>query len=296
MFAISDSFGKDTDLAGLTQVQHPTKPQAGRQPLSAASRLSYVRTDVRADSEAGAGSFGHKPENKPGRKREQSEFQQLLAQALKALARREHSRVELKRKLHGYLDRSSSSDCDLSSQAANQTTDQTINQIIEALVLDGSLSDERFAAEFVRSRIQKGYGPIRIRMDLLERGIPDRLAEDELTRPTEFWQQQAADVCLRKFGHAQGLNQHRGQIAEGLNCLVGTDTKNTPGPDNSGKHSGELGNASPDSSDSQEERRQLMRERKEATQRQWNRCARFLSQRGFPADLIYRTLDGRLLD
>ncbi len=293
MFAISDSFGKDTDLASLNQVQHPTRPQAGRQPLSATSRPSYVR----AEPEAGKGVFGRKPDNKPGHKREQSEFQQLLAQALKALARREHSTVELKRKLHGYLDRSSNNHSYLSSHTTNQTTDQIIEQIIEALVLDGSLSDERFAAEFVRNRIQKGYGPIRIRMDLLERGIPDRLAEDELMRPTAFWQQRAADVCQGKFGRMQGQDQ----AAEGRHSLahdlvpdlVRSDVIEPPKPDSSGEHSAELEDAYPDSP---QERRQLMRDRKEAAQRRWNRCARFLSQRGFPADLIYRTLDGRLLD
>lgn len=296
MFAISDpsmsfqdSLGKDADLASLTEAQHPTGPQVGRAPLSAASRLSDLRADVRADPEAGCDVREPRRELR----REKSEFQQLLAQALKALARREHSTVELKRKLHGYLDRTSNNECDFPNQAASQTTDQIIDQIIEALVLDGSLSDERFAAEFVRSRIQKGYGPIRIRMDLLERGIPDRLAEDELTRPTEFWQQQAADVCLRKFGHGQGLDQDQGQATKSLSSLPRAnvpDLTEPPSPDSSGEHSTELDDASP------EERRQLSRDRKEAAQRRWNRCARFLSQRGFPADLIYRTLDGRLLD
>jgi|GEM_PF-3715435 len=190
--SFKDSLGEDADLANLTKVEHPTVPQTGRKPLSAASRSFNERNHERAETEAGVSAFGRKPKNERGHKREQSEFQQLLAQALRALARREHSTVELKRKLHGYLD---------------QASEQAVNQIIEALVLDGSLSDERFAAEFVRSRIQKGYGPIRIRMDLLERGIPDRLAEAELTRPTEFWQQQAADVCLRKFGRARGQDQ-----------------------------------------------------------------------------------------
>jgi len=197
-------------------------------------------------------------------KREQTEFQQLLAQALKALARREHSTVELKRKLHGFAHRAQDSGADSSGR-----TEEHINQVIDALMLDGSLSDERFAAEFVRSRIAKGYGPIRIRMDLLERGVPDRLAEDELTRPTEFWQQQASEVCVRKFGRWSSADA---LTPQGCQLEIVSEE------------------ASP------EEARRIMRERKEAVQRRWNRCARFLSQRGFPADLIYRTLDGRLLD
>jgi regulatory protein len=203
--------------------------------------------------------------------REQSDFQKLLAYALKALARREHSTVELRRKLDSYLDRQSDrarSADELSPGSSRGGAEDVISRVIDALVLDGSLSDERFAAEFVRSRVLKGYGPIRIRMDLLERGVPDRLAEDELTRPSEFWQQQAAEVCVRKFGDPQALD------AQAASDRLSLD----------------LEEASP------AEIRQLMKDRKEAAQRRWNRCARFLSQRGFPADLIYQTLDGRLLD
>jgi hypothetical protein len=89
-------------------------------------------------------------------------------------------------------------------------------------------------------------------MDLVERGIPDRMAEDELTRPTDFWQSKAIEACRKKFGRL----------------------------------------ASPQVSEpSEDDEAGRMRE-----QQLWNRRARFLSQRGYPADLIYRTLDGRLAD
>ncbi len=164
-----------------------------------------------------------------------SDFQQVLEAALRLLARREHSSVELRRKL----------DARGGSQAV-------INRVLEALRIDGSLSDERFTTEFVRSRIRKGYGPIRIRMDLIERGIADRMAEDELTQPADFWQSKAIEACRKKFG-----------------CLVSPQVSEPIEDDETAR----------------------MRE-----QQLWNRRARFLSQRGFPADLIYRTLDGRLAD
>lgn len=182
--------------------------------------------------------------------RTESEFQMLLGYALKALARREYSTVELRRKL-GIKASGSAATCD---------SEQHITQVIEALILDGSLSDERFVVAYVRSRIDKGYGPLRIRMELLERGVPDRLAEQELTRPSEFWQQQAAAVCQRKFGG----------LLEPLRTLSDGDSSSVSDVD-------------------AEAARKLAQQR-------WNRCARFLSQRGFPADLIYRTLDGRLLE
>jgi len=282
VFAISDSSELDADLARLTEAQHTTphgtsheaSNQESRRPLSAASRDVDLDPDLYLDANSNAG-FGALE-----RKREQSEFQQLLAYALKALARREHSAVELRRKLHGYFDRSVSrseqSLDDLSQGHRHKgNLEDPINRVIEALILDGSLSDERFAAEFVRSRVRKGYGPVRIRMDLLERGVPDRLAEDELTRPTEYWQQLAVEACVRKFGHWQAADGQPELLVD--------------------RRAESLGSAEPDDASPAEIRR-LMRDRKAHAQRQWNRCARFLSQRGFPADLIYRTLDGRLLD
>lgn len=241
--------------------------------------------------------------------RQQSEFQGLLAFALKTLARREHSTVELRRKLGAYsigaagrarqAEDAAMLDWPIDSSDVASTdlgTDAHIDRVIEALQLDGSLSDERFAAEFVRQRIGKGYGPIRIRMDLLERGVPDRLAEEQLTRPSEFWQQQAAEVCLRKFGRTDDpVDAAHSKDSRGMR--LGSDEApagNTTGQFEQGitrDLSGiDLEEASP------EQMRQVMKERKAASQRRWNRCARFLSQRGFPADLIYRTLDGRLLD
>jgi|GEM_PF-603002 len=195
--------------------------------------------------------------------RSRSEFQQLLAYAIKMLARREHSTVELRRKLSTYNAGNADSD--------SRQTEEHINQVIDALLLDGSLSDERFTSEYVRLRINKGYGPIRIRMDLLERGIPDRLAEESLTRPAEFWQTLAADVCARKFGHTV--------YTEG-----GADAGH---PDQAESPLEPLAGGQRVEADEQRQRR---------AQQRWNRCARFLSQRGFPADLIYQTLEGRLVD
>ena len=222
---------------------------------------------------------GHPVSNTNKSRRVASDFQRLLDYALQALARREHSTVELRRKLNAKVVNTKALHTEaLHTEAHSEQLDHVhldqvqvdqvhVDQVLEALLMDGSLSDERFAAEFVRSRVQKGYGPIRIRMDLLERGVPDRLAEEELTRPSEFWQELAAEVCLRKFG-----NLDRGE--------------SQPDP----------AEGSPLEDVAPAERLQIMKERKDAAQRRWNRCARFLSQRGFPADLIYRTLDGRLLD
>ena len=46
---------------------------------------------------------------------------------------------------------------------------------IKELVDDGLLSDERLAESYFQSRKNKGYGPLRIRNELKQRGIGDQL-------------------------------------------------------------------------------------------------------------------------
>lgn len=99
------------------------------------------------------------------------------------LARREHGRVELAAKL----------------EAAG--FDPTVTDAaIERLVDDGLQSDARYVEAFVRSRIEQGKGPMRIRADLRARGVEDRLIEGGLADCGEDWTALARQVRLKKFG------------------------------------------------------------------------------------------------
>ncbi len=42
------------------------------------------------------------------------------------------------------------------------------------------LNDRRFAGFFVRSRIERGQGPLRIRSELQQRGLPEALIKEAL--------------------------------------------------------------------------------------------------------------------
>lgn len=104
--------------------------------------------------------------------------QELRARALRLLARREHSRAELARKL-----------------AAHAESPAAVDLLLDALSLKGQLSDERFA-EARTHRLARKFGPARIRQDLKARGIAaDVIAKtsfgDELER--------ARDILGRKF-------------------------------------------------------------------------------------------------
>jgi regulatory protein len=103
--------------------------------------------------------------------------------AMDYLARREHGLSELIRKLTTF-----GFDADVAHDAVAQLVD------------DGLQSDERFTEAFVRSRINQGKGPARIRADLQEKGINDGVIAAGLEEADQNWYDLALQVRLRKFG------------------------------------------------------------------------------------------------
>ena len=106
--------------------------------------------------------------------------------AMDLLARREHGRAELERKLI-----SAGIDADVAAAALQQLADE------------GLQSDRRFVESFVQSRIRQGKGPVRIHADLGQRGIPARLVGEVLEQAGEDWYALAREVRAKKFGPSQ---------------------------------------------------------------------------------------------
>jgi regulatory protein len=102
------------------------------------------------------------------------------------LARREHSEQELARKL-----------------SARGYAEDTVAETLAALVADRLLSNARFAEAFVHSRIQRGSGPMKIRAELRERGIPDELIDNSLEARADSWRELAREVREKRFGRAE---------------------------------------------------------------------------------------------
>jgi regulatory protein len=99
------------------------------------------------------------------------------------LARREYGQSELTRKLadKGFKR-------EVAAQAVAQLSDE------------GLQSDQRFAESFVQSRISQGKGPVRIRMDLGQRGISDSTIEIALEEADPDWRALAREQRHKKFG------------------------------------------------------------------------------------------------
>ncbi|HEB86191.1 MAG TPA: regulatory protein RecX [Gammaproteobacteria bacterium] len=103
--------------------------------------------------------------------------------AMNYLARREHSRLELEKKLAGKgLDK------------------KEISVALDRLMTDGLLSDARFAESFVNARIQRGNGPVKIQAELKQRGVDDVIISQYLNLPEADWYEQARQVRCKRFG------------------------------------------------------------------------------------------------
>lgn len=122
--------------------------------------------------------------NRPERVRDPvNDDQACRRRALGLLARREHSRLELERKL---LQRS--------------FVPEIVEEVLDRLQTDGLLDEGRFLDSFIRTRIGKGQGPARIQAELGQRGI-DRSRVQAWFREAEFnWPSLAAGVREKRFG------------------------------------------------------------------------------------------------
>ena len=103
--------------------------------------------------------------------------------AMNMLARREHSVFELTRKLQ-----------------QKDFPSILINEVIETLLADNLLSDERYAEAYIRMRSARGYGLQRIRLEMKERGVAAHLIDDAIEQSDVDWYALANDVRDRKFG------------------------------------------------------------------------------------------------
>ncbi len=106
----------------------------------------------------------------------------LLARALGYLARREHSRAELSRKLS------------LHAETAVQ-----LQRLLDQLESEKLLSDRRFTDSLVRSRSER-FGAARIRQELRVHGIDDALVREAVSDLARTERQRARAVWRRKFG------------------------------------------------------------------------------------------------
>ena len=146
---------------------------------------------------------------------------ELRRQAIRLLARREHTRAELRRKL------------------AAHGTGEEIDLVLAELEASHLQPDDRYAEAYLRGHAQR-FGAARLRQSLRTRGLSDEIIESQLREaalPDEL--QRARDVWRRKFSTLPGdarewarqarFLQGRGFASDTIRRLL----KSAPGEDES---------------------------------------------------------------
>lgn len=108
---------------------------------------------------------------------------EVRERAIKLLARREHAPAELKLKL---------------SQRGFPR--DVIAQVLAQLIEENLLSSTRYAESLVRTRIEKGCGPVRIRNELAGHAIDATIIENALGEAEVDWPELAQAVRHKRFG------------------------------------------------------------------------------------------------
>tara|TARA_B100001013_G_scaffold95776_1_gene53543 strand:+ start:417 stop:878 length:462 start_codon:yes stop_codon:yes gene_type:complete len=97
------------------------------------------------------------------------------------LARREHSSKEIYQKLKkkiDYLD--------------------ILKQEIKKLSDEGLIDNKRFAEQYIHSRSNRGYGPLRIRQELIQKGVDDTICQSLID--SKDWNNLAKLALEKKTG------------------------------------------------------------------------------------------------
>ena len=142
--------------------------------------------------------------------------------ALRLLARREHSQYELRRKLkaRGYGDR-------------------LVDELLAELITERLLSDTRYAEAMVTNRASRGYGPLRICMELRDRGVAEGIVDKVLQEAEVDWEERLRHTYDRKYGgiavesfktwasRAQFL-KNRGFSVDAIRRVIGNYGASTP--------------------------------------------------------------------
>jgi regulatory protein len=124
----------------------------------------------------------------------------LLARAIALLARREHSRAELARKL---------------KRSLGDEDPARIDEVLDELERRRLLSDTRFAGTMARVKAER-FGDARIQHDLRSAGVGEEAAADAMSSlaGTEF--ERARAVWRKRFGTLPATASERGRQARFL--------------------------------------------------------------------------------
>lgn len=113
------------------------------------------------------------------------EFNELFARGIRLLAMREHSVKEITNKLFDKSDKS-----------------ELVHAVVDELLQNKYLSDERFTESYIRARANRGFGPVKIRSELNSKGVGSGLIQEYLDESSGMWLDIASAQYTKKYGDA----------------------------------------------------------------------------------------------
>jgi regulatory protein len=119
------------------------------------------------------------------------------AAAVRLLARREHSRAELARKLE---------ERGVPAELAAETLDSLAARRLQ--------SDARYAEVLIASRAGRGQGPVRIRRELAERGVAAAIIDAAFDAAGTDWFELARQVRRRRFGAGEAPGEWEARVRQ----------------------------------------------------------------------------------
>ena len=115
----------------------------------------------------------------------------LRARALRLLARREHSRVELARKLNSFA-----------------TEADDVGAVLDELTRRGWLSDARFAEQTIRAKSRR-FGPVKLAQSLRAKGVAENEIDAAFRAAGEEARADIARVWASRFSAAPADERER---------------------------------------------------------------------------------------
>lgn len=135
----------------------------------------------------------------------------LTARALRLLAQREHSRLELERKLQRFVQtpaEEAEGSAGAEANAGPSATPEDLAAVLDALEAKGFIQPERVAQSVLYRRAPK-LGSQRVLQELRQKGLDEAIIRDAAETLRDSEHQRAWDVWQRKFGQVAGTPQER---------------------------------------------------------------------------------------
>jgi regulatory protein len=119
---------------------------------------------------------------------------------LRWLAQRDYSQQEIRQKLK--------------SKQNIALNEIEIDIILSDLMQAGFINESRYTENYIRYRRVKGYGPVRISLELQVRGIKDEMIAEHLKITDNAWFVEARHVWRKRFkmGQAADIKQRAKQM------------------------------------------------------------------------------------